>query len=96
MGNYDMKRLFLITGLTALCATASAQESADTTIERNVDVVKEYNPIIKDAGKISMIFTTSPEDAKKYVAMGFDAVTNGLDADLFFRVYKEMTAAIRG
>lgn len=65
MGNYDMKRLFLITGLTAFCAAASAQESADTTIERNVDVVKEYNPIIKDAGKISTMPELKPIETKK-------------------------------
>ena len=47
-----MKRLFLIIGLTSLGAMVSwAQESSDTLIERNVDVVKEYNPVIKDAGK---------------------------------------------
>ena len=65
MGNYDMKRLFLITGLTAFCAAASAQESKDTTIERNVDVVKEYNPIIKDAGKISTMPELKPIETKK-------------------------------
>jgi hypothetical protein len=66
MGNYDMKRLFLITGFTAFCAiTATAQESSDTTIERNVDVVKEYNPIIKDAGKISTMPELKPIETKK-------------------------------
>lgn len=66
MGIYDMKRLLLITGFTAFCASAvMAQESADTTIERNVDVVKEYNPVIKDAGKINTMPELKPIETKK-------------------------------
>lgn len=61
-----MKRLCLITGIVAFCTSASwAQNSADTTIERNVDVVKEYNPVIKDAGKISTMPELKPIETKK-------------------------------
>ncbi len=61
-----MKRLFLIIGLTSLGAMVSwAQESSDTLIERNVDVVKEYNPVIKDAGKISTMPELKPIETKK-------------------------------
>lgn len=61
-----MKRLFLIIGLTSFCtAFAVAQESSDTLIERNVDVVKEYNPVIKDAGKINTMPEIKPIETKK-------------------------------
>ncbi len=61
-----MRHLFLVIGLTSFCATLSmAQESSDTLIERNVDVVKEYNPVIKDAGKINTMPEIKPIETKK-------------------------------
>ena len=50
----------------------------------------------REAGKISMIYTSTPEEARKYLDMGFDAVSNSLDSILIAQAYREMTAAIRG
>lgn len=64
-----MRRLYiissLIAGFTTLCLPVMAQESSDTLIERNVDVVKEYNPVIKDAGKINTMPELKPIETKK-------------------------------
>lgn len=61
-----MRRLFIIVGLTSFGAMGMlAQESSDTLIERNVDVVKEYNPVIKDAGKINTMPEIKPIETKK-------------------------------
>ena len=58
-----MKRLFITLNIIGATFSAFAQEAAsntskeDTTILKNIEVVKEYNPVIKEAGKIS----TTPE-----------------------------------
>jgi hypothetical protein len=48
-------RRFILLGIVAGCSlTAFAQRAAtDTTITRNIEVVKEYNPVIQEAGKIN-------------------------------------------
>lgn len=54
-----MKRLFITLSIVAFSISSFAQEAEkqDTTILKNIEVVKEYNPVIKEAGKIS----TTPE-----------------------------------
>ena len=59
---HNMKRAFFTIDLM-FCFVAGFAQSAttplqrDTTIRKNIEVVKEYNPVIKEAGKIS----TMPE-----------------------------------
>lgn len=54
-----MKRLIfalISTSFACLpCTRVQGQESTDTTILKNIEVVKEYNPVIKEAGKISTL-----------------------------------------
>ena len=55
-----MKRLLLsIFIISFVYSSAHAQRDAsnDTTITKDIEIVKEYNPVIKDAGKIN----TMPE-----------------------------------
>jgi hypothetical protein len=56
-----MKRLLSIVIVTLLGFSIFAQDNSntykDTTIIKDIEIVKEYNPVIKDAGKIS----TMPE-----------------------------------
>lgn len=47
------------------------------------------------SGKLSLIFTASVEDARRYLAMGFDAVANGLDTTLLAQHYRAMVDEIR-
>lgn len=49
----------------------------------------------KDAGRLCMTFSTSAEDAKEYLAQGYDAVANGIDSAVFADAYQKMTGAIR-
>lgn len=58
------KRILIIFGLLGISYSAFSQDSIpvngtgeDVTIQRNIEVVKEYNPVIKESGKIS----TMPE-----------------------------------
>ena len=50
----------------------------------------------KQAGKLCMTFTSSPEEAKKYIYKGFDAVANSIDSIVFAQAYKSMVKEIRG
>ena len=43
-----------------------------------------------------MTFTSSPEEAKKYIYKGFDAVANSIDTIVFAQAYKSMVKEIRG
>ena len=58
-----MKRLSITLSIIGLTSISFAQEGTqatgkqDTTILKNIEVVKEYNPVIKESGKIS----TMPE-----------------------------------
>ena len=53
-----MKRIaYMVGALLGGCITTSAQTTTDTTITRDIEVVKEYNPVIREAGKIN----TMPE-----------------------------------
>ena len=51
-----MKQL-LISSLLLCALTVSAQNSADTTLNRNVTVERDFQPVIQAAGKLS----TKPE-----------------------------------
>ena len=52
-----MRRLFTTLSIITLSVASYAQtaetEKQDTTILKNIEVVKEYNPVIKEVGKIS-------------------------------------------
>jgi len=58
---------FIILGIFAgCCLTISAQRAAtDTTIARNIEVVKEYNPVIQEAGKINTMPELKDIEAKR-------------------------------
>lgn len=49
----------------------------------------------KQAGKISMIFTTTVADARMYIKKGFDAVAYSIDATVFAQAYKTIVEEIR-
>lgn len=49
----------------------------------------------KETGKLCMIFTASPDEAKRYMNRGFDAVANSIDTIMFKDVYKRMVEDIR-
>lgn len=50
----------------------------------------------KDAGKISIIYTNTVEESRKYLAMGFDAVCNTADYVIYRRGYQDMVRSILG
>lgn len=62
-----MKRLlYTVSALMGGSLMASAQTvQADTTISRDIEIVKEYNPVIKDAGKINTMPELKSIDTKK-------------------------------
>lgn len=49
----------------------------------------------KDAGKLCMTFTSTVDEARDYIARGFDAVANSIDTIVFAQAYKKMTEDIR-
>ena len=50
----------------------------------------------KQAGKLCMMFTSTPEEARRYIEKGFDAVANSIDTIVFAQAYKSMVDEIRG
>ena len=61
-----MKRFILLGIFAGCCLTISAQRVAtDTTITRNIEVVKEYNPVIQEAGKINTMPELKDIEAKR-------------------------------
>ena len=50
----------------------------------------------KQAGKLCMTFTGTPEEAKMYIGKGFDAVANSIDTIVFAQAYRSMVDEIRG
>lgn len=76
-----MKKIIYIVSLIACCSSLFAQEAkkdssvagaqqnqkveADTTIFRDVDVVREYTPVIREAGKINTMPEIKPINTKK-------------------------------
>ncbi|MBR0373928.1 MAG: hypothetical protein IJH91_05330 [Mogibacterium sp.] len=49
----------------------------------------------KRAGKLCMTYTNTPEEARRYLAQGFDAVANNLDSVLYADMYRVMVDEIR-
>jgi len=61
-----MKRLILACLVGGGCLTVFAQRAEpDTTISRNVEIVKDYNPVIQDAGKINTMPELKDIETKK-------------------------------
>ena len=50
----------------------------------------------KRAGKLCLIFSSDPAEARRYLNMGFDAVANGIDAIVFTEAYRNIVRGIRG
>ena len=50
----------------------------------------------KQAGKLCMTFTSSPEEARMYIDKGFDAVAYSIDTIVIGQAYKEAVEKIRG
>ena len=50
----------------------------------------------KQAGKLCMMFTSTPSEARMYIEKGFDAVANSIDTIVFAQAYKSMVDEIRG
>lgn len=77
-----MKHIFLkevavlFTVLTGNCLAVLAQQAdTDTTITRNIEIVKEYNPVIQEAGKINIMPELKDIEAKK-IQTNFAVRTN--------------------
>ncbi len=51
----QMKKVIYIISLAFLTATATAQEKRDSVFTQDVNIVREYVPTIKDAGKINTL-----------------------------------------
>ena len=49
----------------------------------------------KQAGKLCMTFTSTPEEARMYIEKGFDAVANSIDTITIGQAYKAMVEEIR-
>lgn len=49
----------------------------------------------KQAGKLCMIFTSSPAESRMYIEKGFDAVANSIDTIVFADAYKAIVEEIR-
>ena len=47
------------------------------------------------AGKFCMIYTEAPEDAARYLALGIDSVTLGMDPILYIRMYRQLISSVR-
>ena len=50
----------------------------------------------KNAGKLCIIYTNTPEEARHYLEAGYDGVANSIDTIVFTEAYKNMVKAIRG
>ena len=49
----------------------------------------------RNAGKLCLTFTTSCDEARAYLAAGYDAVAIGLDTAVFHDAYRRTVAAVR-
>ena len=49
----------------------------------------------RKAGKLCMIFTSTPEEARRYLDKGFHAVANNLDAAVIAQAFRAMVRSIR-
>ena len=60
-----------------------------------VAAIDRIRKACKDAGKLCMIFTSTPDDTKKYLEAGFDAVANGIDSVIYTEAYRNLVKQIR-
>lgn len=49
----------------------------------------------KSAGKLCIIYANNPEESRKYLAAGYDAVANSIDTIVYAEAYRNMVNAIR-
>lgn len=65
--SFEMKRvIYMVGALMCGASVASAQTAqTDTTISRDIEIVKEYNPVIKEAGKINTMPELKTIETKK-------------------------------
>ncbi len=62
----SLSKIIILGIFTGSCLTAFAQRpDTDTTIARNIEIVKEYNPVIQEAGKINTMPELKDIEAKK-------------------------------
>ncbi|MCQ2217506.1 MAG: hypothetical protein MJZ33_03345 [Paludibacteraceae bacterium] len=75
-----MKRfLYTVGALMGGSLLASAQTAqTDTTISRDIEIVKEYNPVIKEAGKINTMPELKTIDTKK-ITPSYSVWTSSFD-----------------
>ena len=59
-----MKAKFVIV-LFTICSISFAQQSTDSGISRNIEVIKEYNPEIREAGKMNTMPVLTDIETKK-------------------------------
>ena len=50
----------------------------------------------RDAGKLCLIYTNTPEESRRYLDAGFDAVANNIDANIYTAAFKAIVSQIRG
>ena len=62
-----MRRFLYTAGafMGAVCMASAQTTQTDTTISRDIEIVKEYNPVIKEAGKINTMPELKTIDTKK-------------------------------
>ncbi len=49
----------------------------------------------KKAGKICLVFSSDPDEARTFLDMGFDAVANSIDSIVFIEAYRNIVHRIR-
>lgn len=60
-----------------------------------LEAVAHILQVCKKAGKLCMIYTNTVEEAKRYLAQGFDAVANSMDTIVFTEAYRSVVKQIR-
>ncbi|MDR1729681.1 MAG: hypothetical protein LBR52_03370 [Prevotellaceae bacterium] len=76
MRNILKQTAILLSVFTNCLLSVSAQQAeTDTTIARNIEIVKEYNPVIQEAGKINIMPELKDIEAKK-IQTNFAVRTN--------------------
>jgi len=79
MKHIFLKKVAILVGVfTSSCLAGFAQQTVtDTTIARNIEIVKDYNPVIQEAGKINIMPELKDIEAKK-IQTNFAVRTNPL------------------
>lgn len=60
-----------------------------------LEAVAHILHVCKQAGKLCMIYTNTVEEARRYLAQGFDAVANSIDTIVFTEAYRSVVEQIR-